>query len=172
MVLDWFISYLSCRTQSVFVGHESTPSVLKCGVPQGSVLGPLQFTLYTHSLSTVIRQSGLLYHFFADDFQLHKSNVPSDSLVLACCLKDCIEDVTEWMGDSKLKVNDDKTELMVISTRSKLSQIFPNLAPMSISGCDILFSQSVRNLGFYLDEMLSMDAHNTVHKKKCIFLCL
>ena len=54
IVLEWFISYLSCPTQSVFVGHESTPSVLKCGVPQGSVLGPLLFTLYAHPLSTVI----------------------------------------------------------------------------------------------------------------------
>ena len=158
-VLDWCISYLSCRTQSVFVGHESTPSVLKCGVPQDSVLGPLLFTLYTHPLSTVICQSGLSYHLFADDSQLRKSSVPSDFPVLACCLKDCIEDVAEWMGDSKLKVNDDKTELMDIGIRSKLSQVIPNLAPMSISGCDIPFSQSVRNLGFYLDERLSMDAH-------------
>ena len=77
-VLDWFISYLSCCTQSVFVGHESIPSVLQCGAPQGSVLGPLLFTLYTHPLSTVICQSGLSYHFFADDSQLHKSSVPSD----------------------------------------------------------------------------------------------
>ena len=159
MVLEWFISYLSCRTQSVFVGHESTPSVLKCGVPQGSVLGPLLFTLYTHPLSTVICQSGISYHFFADDSQLHNSSVPSDFPVLACCLKDCIEDVADWMADSKLKMNDDKTELMAIGTRSKLSQVIPNLAPMSISGCDIPFSQSVRNLGFYLDETLSMDAH-------------
>ena len=150
-VLDWFISYLSCRTQSVSVGHESAPSVLKCGVLQGSVLGPLLFILNTHPLSAFICQSGLSYYFFADDSQLHKSSVRSDFPVLACCLKDCIEDVAEWMGDSKLKMNDDKTELMAIGTRSKLSQVIPNLAPMSISGCDIPFSQSVRNLSFYLD---------------------
>ena len=63
------------------------------------------------------------------------------------------------MGDSKLKINDDKTELMAIGTRSKLSQVIPNIAPVSISGCDIPFSQSVRNLGFHLDETLSMDAY-------------
>ena len=76
---------------------------------QGSVLGPLLFTLYTRPLSAVFCQPGLSYHFFADDSQLHKSSVPSDFPVLACCLKDCIEDVAEWMGDSKLKMNDDKT---------------------------------------------------------------
>ena len=63
------------------------------------------------------------------------------------------------MGNSKLEMNDDKTELMAIGTRSKLSQIIPDLARMSISGCDIPFSQSVRNVRFYLDETLSMDAH-------------
>ena len=102
---------------------------------------------------------GLSYHFFADDSQLHKSSVLSDFPVHACYLKNCIEDVAEWMSDSKLKMNDNKTELMAIGTRSKLSQVISNLAPMSISGCDIPFSQSVRNLGFYLDETLSMDAH-------------
>ena len=143
----------------MFVGHESASSVLQCGVPQGSVLGPLLFTLCTHPLSTIICRSGLSYHFFADDSQLHKSSVSSDFPILACCLKNCIEDVTEWMGESKLKMNDDKTELMDIGTRSKLSPVIPNLAPMSISGCDIPFSQSVRNLGFYLDETLPTDAH-------------
>ena len=59
-VLDWFISYLSCRTQSATVGDESTPSVLKCGVPQASVLGPLLFTRYTHPLNTVI--VNLVFH--------------------------------------------------------------------------------------------------------------
>ena len=120
---------------------------------------PLPVIVYTHPLSAVICQSGLSYHFFADGSQLHKSSVPSDFPVHACCLKDCIEDVAEWMGDSKLKMNGDKTELMAIGTRSKLCQVIPNLAPTSISGYDIPFSQSVRNLGFYLDETLSMDAH-------------
>ena len=130
----------------MFVGLESTTSALQCGLPQDSVLGPLLFTLYTHPLSTVICLSGISYHFFADDSQLHKSNVPSYFPVLACCLKDCIEDVAEWMGDNKLKMNDDKTKIMAIGTMSKLSQVIPNLDPMSISGCDIPFSQSVRNL--------------------------
>ena len=69
------------------------------------------------------------------------------------------ERLVEWMGDSKLKMNDDKTELMAIGTRSKLSQVIPIRAPVFISGCNIPFFQSVRNLGFYLDENLSMDAH-------------
>ena len=56
-------------------------------------------------------------------------------------------------------MNDDKTEFMAIATSSKLSQVIPNVACMSISGCDMPFSQSVRNLAFYLDETLSMDAH-------------
>ena len=136
---------------------------------QGSVLGSLLYALYTHTLSTVVCQSVLSYHFFADDSQLHKSSVPFDSPVLACCLKDCIEDVAEWMGDRKLKMNDDKTVLMAIGTRSKLSQVIPNLAPTSISGCDIPFSQSVRNLGFYFDETLSMDAY--IKYLCCIMFC-
>ena len=63
------------------------------------------------------------------------------------------------MVNSKLKMNDDKTELVATGTRSKLSQVIPNLAPMSISGCDVPFSRSVRNLRFYLDYKLSVDAH-------------
>ena len=159
MVLEWFYLLFKLPYSICVCGSRLNPSVLKCGVPQGSVLGPLLFTLYTHPLSTFICQSSISYHFFADDSQLHNSSVPSDFPVLASCLKDCIEDVAEWMADSKLKMNDDKTELMAIGTRSKLSQIIPNLAPRSISGCDIPFSQSVRNLCFYLDETLSMDAH-------------
>ena len=155
-VLDWFTSYLSCHTQFVFVGHESAPSALKCGVQQGSVLGPLLFTLYTQSLSNVICQSGHSYHFL--DSQLHNSSI-SDFLALVHSFKDCIEDVAEWMSDSKLKMNDDKTELIATGTKSMINQVTPNLTLVSISGYDIPFSQSSRNLGVSIDETLSMNVH-------------
>ena len=156
-VLDWFTSYLSFRTQSVLVGHASTPSALKCGVPQGSVLGPLLFTLYTQSLTTVICQSGHSYHFFADDSQLHNSSTPSDFPVLVHSLKDCIEDVAEWMCDSMLKMNHDKTELIAVGTMPKISQVTLSLTPVSISGHNIPFSQSARNLGVFIDKTLVME---------------
>ena len=156
-VLEWFKSYLACRTQSVLVGHESSQSVLKYGVPQGSVLGPVLFTIYMKPLSTVISQSGHLYHFFADDTQLHNSSVPSEFPTLALDLTDTVEDVANWMTKNKLKMNEQKTELINIGTKAKISQISTN--SVTISGCKISFSPCVKNLGVYFDETLSMDAH-------------
>ena len=130
-------------------------------MPQGSVLGPLLFTLYTQSLSTVICLSGHSYHFFADDSQLHNLSIPSDFPVLVHSLKDCTEDVTEWMCDSMLKMNHDKTELIATGTKPKISQVTLSLTFVSISGHNIPFSQSARNLGAFVDETLSMGVHIT-----------
>ena len=81
------------------------------------MLGPLLYTLYTQSLSTVTCQSGHSYHFFADDSQLHNPSIPSDFPALVHSLKDCVEDVAEWMSDSMLQTNNDKTELIAIGTK-------------------------------------------------------
>ena len=78
---------------------------------------PLLFTSYTQSFSNAIGQSGHSYHFFADDSQLHNSSIPSDFPALVHSLKDCIENVAEWMSDSILKMNNDKTELIAIVTK-------------------------------------------------------
>ena len=68
------------------------------------------------------------------------------------------EGVAEWMSDSKLKTNDENPELIAISAKSKIRQVAHNRTTMSISGDKIPFSQSPRNLDFYLDETLSLDA--------------
>ena len=90
---------------------------------------------YAYPLRISICQSDLSYRYFADDSQLYKSSFPLDFPVIACCLKDCIEDIAEWMSGSKLKMNDGKTEFVAIDTRlnSKISHIIPELTPLSMS---------------------------------------
>ena len=78
-VFKWFISYLTNKTQSVSVGDlSSSPLPLKYGVPQGSVLGPILFTLCSQPVSDKIREHNISYQKFADDTQLHKASQPTE----------------------------------------------------------------------------------------------
>ena len=96
-------------------------------------------------------------------------SIPSDFPALVHSFQDCFEDVAQWINDSKLKMTDDKTELIAIGTKSMIKHVIPNLTFESISGYDIPFSQSVRNLGVFVDETLSMDVH--IKYLSCILFC-
>ena len=73
-VLQWFQSYLSDRTQTVsFAGRRSSPSLLVCGAPQGSVLGPLLFVLYAADVMNIAVQHEVRIHAYADDMQTYVS---------------------------------------------------------------------------------------------------
>ena len=130
LALSWFKSYLSDRTQSVKVGSVlSHPMDLNSGVPQGSVLGPLLFSMYTNPLSSIIRSHrGIKHHFYADDTQLYITLSPSNFSQSMTALTDCLNDIQNFMAANKLKLNPDKTEFILIGSkysRKQLHSLFP-----------------------------------------------
>ena len=119
--LSWISSYLTDRFQTVCIeGELSEPVLLKYSVPQGSVLGPKFFTMYTKPVGAICSRHGLLYHFYADDSQLYISFKPMDNVSkyealhrIECCLTEIIV----WMNNNILKLNADKTEVMLFSSK-------------------------------------------------------
>ena len=101
--LQWFSSYLTNRFQSVVVnGLLSDPSLISSGVPQGSVLGPVLFVIYTTPLSAVIQTHSVLHHSYADDTQLQKSAPPCYISDLLSAMQLCIGDIKSWMTTNML----------------------------------------------------------------------
>ena len=87
----------------------------------GSVLGPILFPLYTQPLSDIISQGKCNHHKFADDTQLHKSSAPSDFHSLIHDVEQCVDSVGSWMTGIGLKLNNDKTEALVVGSRRRVS---------------------------------------------------
>ena len=87
---------------------------LRYGVPQGSVLGPILFILYTQPLSNVIKYP-VFHQIYADDTQIYKSCRPSEIVDTFNSIEQCILNVKTWMLHNKLQMNDDKTEAILFA---------------------------------------------------------
>ena len=112
----WFASYLEDRYQKVVIGDEiSSNFKLQYGVQQGSVLGPLLFTLYTVDLGEIIKKHGLSYHMYADDIQLYISFSLTDAETSMQRLEACIRDINIWMvkKQTKTKWGEDRGPLHI-----------------------------------------------------------
>ena len=97
--LQWITSDLSGRTQYVqFNGRTSEVALITCGVPQGSVLGPLLFIVYTAEVIDVVDRFGYAVHVYADDLQVHTHVDPPESPGIVQTFSDCVEAVKDWMS--------------------------------------------------------------------------
>ena len=157
--LSWFSSYLQERKESIKVGDCLSKERHLCyGVPQGSVLGPLLFTLYTSELSKIIENHGVQYHFYADDTQLYLAFNPRrhrDADDAVQLLERCLDDVGDWMQGNFLQLNPSKTEVLFLSTRPVLKKT--QFQPVSVCKTFVSPSSKVRNLGVFFDTSLCME---------------
>lgn len=147
-------SYLSDRSQFVFLnGFHSGVLPVTCGLPQGSVLGPILFSAFINDLPS--RLSHCKSHLFADDFQLYKA-IREDNVFLDMrMLRHDLSAVSAWAKDNRLKLNAGKTKAIVFSSSSWARDI-PEL---EFEGVSIRYVDSVKNLGLTLESRLGWDCH-------------
>ena len=121
---------------------------MEFGVPQGSCLGPLLFSIYTSQLFDIVSKHLPNVHCYADDTQLYLSFKPDNEasqLAALVAMEACIEDIRRWMIHDKLMLNDDKTEFLLIGTRRQLEKI--QIDNLSIGDSAVPASTLARNLG-------------------------
>ena len=160
--LKWLESYLSDRRQAVVViAKTSSWHSLPFGVPQGSVLGPILFTMYISPLGDLVRQHNVSYHMYADDKQLYlsfRSNDHESIEVAKSSIEQCVLVIKKWMASNFLKLSDDKTELLVVYPKHIET---PSLRSIAVGDEDINPSECARNIGVMLDQNLNMEQQIT-----------
>jgi hypothetical protein len=151
----WIVSYLAGRSYQVtWRGSVSAPCTLTTGVPQGSVLSPLLFSLYTKSLGYVISLHGLSYHCYEDDTQLLFAFPPSDTQV-ATQIYMFLTDISVWMLAHHPKLNLDKMVLLFLPRKACLLKDLY----ITVDNSMVSPSQSTKNLGATLENTLSFSAN-------------
>ena len=162
-IYTWFLSYLSNRMQFVsFDNNKTNLLIIKCGVPQGSILGPLLFLIYVndlHNASTVLNPI-----MFADDTNLFYSH--KDIKTLFKTVNEELKNIHEWFKANKLSLNVTKTKCSFFHTAKKQDDIPLKLPKLVINETEIKRDSTIKFLGVLLDENISWKPHINLIKDK------
>ena len=146
--LELFKSYLENRSYRVKIGETlSDPQKLKFGVPQGSILGPILYSLYVGEIENIAERYGVKVHVYADDVVLYSSCEEMDSC------KECHEQIKIWSSNNFLKLNNKKTQLICLSPRNSKTD---KLTTLNLMGECITVSNAAKYLGIWIDESMTM----------------
>ena len=159
--LSWFKSYLSNRSQFVdFNGVKSNKKKITCGVPQGSILGPLLFLVYINDIVHTLDNCNSIL--FADDTTLLFADTDFDNLVTT--MNQNIDKVYKWFCLNKLSLNIDKTNYVIFHDPRKK---FPSKSCVKIDNREIANTTNTKFLGVYIDENMSWKTHCNIIANKC-----
>ena len=165
--LLWFKSYLMDRTQSVAIGSVQSDDIKLCfGVPQGSVLGPKLYCIFAKPVGEICRRHGMSYHSYADDTQVYQVIKPQgDWSDLSERLERCLSDIADWMTANMLKLNQEKTELIIFAPKHQVKH-FSDFR-LKFDGTLLSDVSCVKNLGMYFDKTISMEQQASAITRSC-----
>jgi len=148
-ILDWLTSYL--QDCSFMVAHGSTRSLwvpAPVGLPQGSVLGPLLYIIYTADLGSILAAASVLGQSYADDLQAYIHCLATQADAAVGTMSRAMETLQSWMSSNRLRLNPTKTQLIWLGKPQQLSKI--DLTSLALKYPNFTFSTSVRDLGVTL----------------------
>ena len=152
--LCYLESFLTNRTYCVQIGGSlSRTKVLARGVPQGSVLGPILFCIYTIELTNLLRSHGVLFQLFADDTQFYLSLGGIEDSETK--INDVMTDVKRWMNSKQLKLNDNKTECLLVGKKHDLRRL--DITKLRILENEFDVMSPIKNLGIIFEPDLSFN---------------
>ena len=176
VILEWFKDYLCDRTCSVKVKDcFSNIICLLFGVPQGSILGPILFILYTKHLQHIALKYGLNIQLYADDTQLYISFNKTNPMSVTLCkenIENCVQEIKLWMCGQYLKLNEGKTKLLFFNKSLRREGVEQdhfdiNVCNSIVSEYDWLNDDIVKSLGLYLDPYCKMEQQVSSIKQYC-----
>ena len=150
--LNWFSSYLLNRKCHVVIDNFMSSTAL-CGVLQGSILGPILFSLYMLPLGNLMSQFNCIsHHCCADDLQLYFSFKRNDMANINI-LHDCLTVIKDWMSLNFLQLNPDKTQVFFFGPSKLIPELYPSIGPLAAN-----LKPSSRNLGLIFDHNMHFDS--------------